>query len=417
MKICFVADLRSPTAQGWIDAISAAGHEVHVVSTRACRPDVLPGVVVHQLDRFPALGPPSAMTSTSSARSALATIRRGLMSPRLIDHSVAANALIGPVLAGRRASPLRGLLERLQPDLVHALRIPYEGIVAAGAVPAGVPLVVSVWGNDLTLHARQNPLVGAATRRTLRRADGLIADAQRDIRLAAEWGLAHHAPTRVLPGGGGIDLHRYTSGPVDETLRREWDIPGGARILVNPRGFRPRSVRHDVFFRAVATLDRPGVVFVCLGMAGHPAAERWVDELGIAELVRLVPGVPHDRMADVFRTAESTVSLSVHDGTPNSLLEAMACGCLPVAGGIESIREWVEDGVNGLLCDAANIDAVRAALRRAIDDGALRAAATGRNRDIVEKRAASGAVVRMAVTFYAEVVETAAARRRLGRTL
>ena len=34
----------------------------------------------------------------------------------------------------------------------------------------------------------------------------------------------------------------------------------------------------------------------------------------------------------------------MHDGTPNTLLEGMACGCLPVAGDLDSIREWLKPG-------------------------------------------------------------------------
>ena len=45
-----------------------------------------------------------------------------------------------------------------------------------------------------------------ATRRVLRRADGLIADAHRDIRLGSEWGFGTDKPALVVPGSGGIDL-------------------------------------------------------------------------------------------------------------------------------------------------------------------------------------------------------------------
>lgn len=44
-------------------------------------------------------------------------------------------------------------------------------------------------------------------------------------------------------------------------------------------------------------------------------------------------------MAYLFRLADVTVSLSEDDGTPNTLLEAVACGCFPIAGDIESVRE------------------------------------------------------------------------------
>ena len=49
-------------------------------------------------------------------------------------------------------------------------------------------------------------------------------------------------------------------------------------------------------------------------------------------------------MAAVFQGARVAVSPSTHDGTPNTLLEAMSCGSFPVAGDIESLREWIEPG-------------------------------------------------------------------------
>ena len=42
-----------------------------------------------------------------------------------------------------------------------------------------------------------------------------------------------------------------------------------------------------------------------------------------------------------------TVSPSTHDGTPNTLLEGMACGSFPIVGDLESLREWIEPGLTG----------------------------------------------------------------------
>jgi hypothetical protein len=43
-------------------------------------------------------------------------------------------------------------LSELKPDLVYAMRLPYEGLFAAAAVNSA-PLLISIWGNDLTLFA------------------------------------------------------------------------------------------------------------------------------------------------------------------------------------------------------------------------------------------------------------------------
>ena len=75
---------------------------------------------------------------------------------------------LGPLTFPRVVRQLRALAEDIQPDIVHAMRYPYEGIIAALANPKA-PLIVSVWGNDFTLHATASPLIGYYTRRALKR--------------------------------------------------------------------------------------------------------------------------------------------------------------------------------------------------------------------------------------------------------
>lgn len=82
------------------------------------------------------------------------------------------------------------------------------------------------------------------------------------------------------------------------------------------------------------------------------------------------------------------VSPSVHDGTPNSLLETMACGCFPVVGNIEFMREWIQTGVNGLLADATDARSIADAIVLAIRQPALRADAAKINAALIAERAA-----------------------------
>jgi glycosyltransferase involved in cell wall biosynthesis len=90
-------------------------------------------------------------------------------------------------------------------------------------------------------------------------------------------------------------------------------------------------------------------------------------------------------MAEVFRRSAASVSPSEHDGTPNTLLEAMACGAIPICGDLESIHEWIEDGVNGILIDAGNPAELAEAMGRVLDDSAWRARAAEKNWDLVQK--------------------------------
>ena len=195
----------------------------------------------------------------------------------------------------------------------------------------------------------------------------------------------------VLPGAGGVQTDRFRP-PVKPVIEP---------VIINPRGLRT-YVRNDVFFQAVSQVRRqvPDVRVVCPSMAGSPQAEGLVRQYDLESIVELLPRVSRDEMVGLFRQSMVAVSPSEHDGTPNSLLEAMACGCFPVAGDIESIREWITPGVNGLLHPPDDADRLAEALLLALESPDLRAAALMRNQYIIAERADYATVMSQARGMY-----------------
>ncbi len=105
-------------------------------------------------------------------------------------------------------------------------------------------------------------------------------------------------------------------------------------------------------------------------------------------------------MADLFRRARVAVSPTTHDGTPNTLLEAMACGCFPVAGDLEPLREWITPGENGLLVDPTQPQSLAQAILAALDDPALCARARLANLALIAARADYSRSMASAGEFY-----------------
>lgn len=350
-------------------------------------------------------------TITPTGQQSLLT--RGMASFRigaLSNLSMAMRSWLGPLEVRRHVKVVRDLIDRVSPDIVHAMRIPFEGILAAKATRAEFPLLISVWGNDFTLFATRNPLIARQTRQAMHRADALHCDCRRDLNLArALWGFQERKPAIVLPGAGGVQTSVFHSREEsDSVLREQLSILDSAPVIFNPRGFR-KYVRNDVFFRAIplALEQQPEAVFVCSGMQANPVAQKWVRQESIEGNVRLLPVVPHDHMASLFRLAQIAVSPSLHDGTPNSLLEAMACGCFPVAGDIESVREWIVDEENGLLCDPTSPESLAQAILRALKDQGLRTRAKEINSRLVVERAEYNSVMQQAEEFYGQVIQRA----------
>jgi glycosyltransferase involved in cell wall biosynthesis len=381
MKILYVADGRSPIAQNWIRHFVERGDDVYLASTFACSLDF----AVKGLELTPV-----AFSSVKKV-----TQRPGTASARTVGLRTAIRQWFGPLTIRRSSQKLREYIERIQPDLIHAMRIPYEGMMAADAYN-GIPLIVSVWGNDFTLHAPSTRLMTHYTQWTMKVVDALHADCHRDIRLGREWGFGKGKPTLVAPGNGGIrsDVFYPPTNPVAEP------------IIINPRGIRP-YVRNDMFFKAIPLVltKHPNAKFVFALMAGEPQVEKWIGELGVKGSVELLPPMSHHQMADVFRRAQIVASPSIHDGTPNSLLEGIACGCFPAAGDLESIREWITPNKNGLLFDSNDPQSIANAVCSAIENKTLRTNAANLNREIIATRAEYGHNMQRAEEFYEKTLQ------------
>jgi glycosyltransferase involved in cell wall biosynthesis len=194
------------------------------------------------------------------------------------------------------------------------------------------------------------------------------------------------------------------------SIRRSMNIAEDAPVVFNPRGTRD-YVRNDMLLRAVPHLLRshPGLVVLAVGTSTNAPLRALAAQLGVAGHVRFMDPVPQHVMADIFRVADVSVSPSVHDGTPNSLIEAMACGSFPVAGDLPSIREWIEPGVNGLLVDVGSPASIAAGVAAALNDRALRSSARMHNLRLVNARASSIGVRQRIEAFYDAVVGRARA--------
>jgi len=117
-----------------------------------------------------------------------------------------------------------------------------------------------------------------------------------------------------------------------------------------------------------------------------------------------MPYLTQPQLWNLYHRAPVMVSISSHDGTPNSLLEAMAAGCFPIVGDIESLREWITPGINGLLVEPGKPQGLAEALLLALNTPTLRQQAAEINLQLVRQRADVFLVRSQIEVFYQRLV-------------
>ena len=247
---------------------------------------------------------------------------------------------------------------------------------------------MSVFGTDFICFAKRNPIIGHLIRKTLKRTKLLIADNSRDARLAHVWGLPADAVVQVMPVSGGIEFDIFKSDD-KAAAKHDLNLNPEKPVVICLRGFSGSSVYTDTLIKAVPQILKyiPGTTFVVHGRirsAGGARLRGLVKDIGVADNV-LFLDIPTTEVPRYLQASNVIVSPTSADGTPMSMLEGMACGCVPVMSNLDSIREWVIEGYNGFLFEYNNTASLISALKKALNCEV--AQIVGRNADLLKSRA------------------------------
>lgn len=296
----------------------------------------------------------------------------------------------GPGLAAHKV--LYALLRRLQPAVVHTYNLATIEYHLTAAL-AGVPVRIHAeHGRDLSdpygLDRRHN---------LLRRLVSPFVD--HFISVSGElhqWLLevigTSEAKTLII--NNGVDIDHYCPG------HRE-----GADFVIGTVG-RLQDVKHhagliDAFIalQALRPAERQRLRLVIVGDGPLRAqlAER-VRQANIGNAVTLT-GARSD-IADLLRGFSVFALSSLAEGTPVTLLEAMACGLPVVATAVGGIPALVQDGETGILVPPNDPGAMAAALARYIDDASLRAAHGAAGRHTIGAHYSMTAMVQAYASLY-----------------
>lgn len=122
----------------------------------------------------------------------------------------------------------------------------------------------------------------------------------------------------------------------------------------------------DVLLRAVhAAFPKKDVRLRIVGEGFlRPQLEALTAELGLTECVRFDGRMPREAVQQVLVEADAFVMVSKPEAFGLVYLEAMAKGCLTIGTRGQGIDGVIDNGRNGFLCEAKDVDALRTVLER-----------------------------------------------------
>jgi glycosyltransferase involved in cell wall biosynthesis len=188
------------------------------------------------------------------------------------------------------------------------------------------------------------------------------------------------APEHIAVVGEGVDLKTFRPDVSGQKFRAEFFIPDGAPLF-GIVGMMRGEKGHDIFLKAALEVLRthPHARFVLVGEGvGGRRIERECREKidtafggGNSDAPIKMTGYRND-IAEVMAALDVLVVPSLAEAQSLVVPQAFATGCAVIASNVGGLPELVRHEVNGLLVPPGQSEALAAAMRRMIDDPALR---------------------------------------------
>lgn len=286
------------------------------------------------------------------------------------------------------------------PDIVHIDEEPYNLATWQAlwhAKRAGAKTLFFSWQN---LNRRYPPPFSLGEWWTLRTVDYALVGTESAAEVWRQKG--YDGPMRVIPQFG-VDTHLFR--PTTKALTGRTRSLGYVGRLVPEKGV-------DLILKALAELLKDGVSNWRMDIVGggpeQASLEALSAELGLRDRVTFTGQMPSMRMPVFFRQLDVLLVPSLT--RPNwkeqfgrVLVEAMACGTVPIGSDSGAIPDVIGDG--GLITREGDATALTHALRRLLQDDDLRESLARKGRERALNHFTQEQIARQTVDVYEEMMQ------------
>ena len=246
-------------------------------------------------------------------------------------------------------------------DLMQAFYASLTGFPTVyAAKELNIPSIISIRGNDIirdVFHYERFPNLKWA----LENATQFTAVSQEGLQRARILSASPNKGRMIL---NSIRPEDYSAGTQELFLPRP--IIGSLAVFKNKKGIEVLLCAFSMLLQQYPTAH---LLLVGLVIAGEQNSfENLVTKYNLNDRITLTGRIPRQDALRYIRTMDIFAFTSLHDGCPNTVLEAMLAGVPIVATRAGAVPELIEDGKHGLLVYPGSATESYEAMVKMLDD-------------------------------------------------
>jgi glycosyltransferase involved in cell wall biosynthesis len=336
MRLCYISNPNSTHTRRWVNWFALHGHEVILLADIRLQSS-FPGVQVVDLSK--------------------------IIYTRIIRFPI-------------WTAWIRRFLHQWQPDILHAHRVNSAGWLAAAS--GFHPTVITPWGSDVFIQPQRSRISRLLAKYVLINADVVTANSKAMSRQVAQLGAKLEDIRNVQ---FGVEMSIFNMQDLYKQhinhYRKLLSLLEDGQLVFCPRAITP-IYNIDIILQAIPLVRQrfPKVVFAFITYNTNKdyklQLDKMVTDLNLEANVRwLMPIDQRNELAALYHLSDVVISVPSSDGTPVSVLEAMACGRPVVCTDLAPLREYIQNGENGWLVPVGQPIALAEYILRFLDNPAM----------------------------------------------
>jgi len=296
-----------------------------------------------------------------------------------------------------RSKLLAREIKTFQPDIIHIMETQHSGYLANKAlkkIQTSSKIILSIWGSDLFWFQRfkQHKIKISSV---LKMVDLLVMECNRDREIAL--GLGFDGAFAVnMPATGGLN-----TGLLRE---RALEQPTVTRKLIAVKGYSGFVGLGTDALRVIELVESEinefSVMVYSAGLRTLWQSRGLRKSMGEKLQVIRKHKLSNLEIEEMFLKSRVSLGLSLSDGLPATVKEAMCTGAIPIQTSTSCAGEWFTDGISGHLVNEVDIQGVADALITALRDDSFAHAASELNYQIAEQRFSEAKVREQSRSLY-----------------
>jgi glycosyltransferase involved in cell wall biosynthesis len=397
MKILFVCETSSIHSAKWINQLDNSIFDIYIFQA------IAPGNGINTLLKNGKIIYPGLIKNSQIIFSTFGI-------PNIILKILAKISFLKNFIQKKHNNVLYKMISEINPDIIHSLGlcVNFENLLLPvyyakiKSRNSGFPKwIYSSWGTDFSYYAKLSTKISSEVSMVVEHCDFLITECDRDTVLAKKYGFNGKFLGK-LPAFGGVNLNKIKELNSKKTSERRFIIIKG----------RDHQNGGDPIGRAMYIINS-------LKLISKYLADYQIKIIQASTIVRetsrelinkynlnleIIDNIEYEELFKIFANSRIFISLTIADGLPGFLAESFTFGAFPIYSNLESIKEWIQDGINGFLI-TEDCNMISTSILKAIQNDILVDKAAEVNLEILQSRLEYNLIRNRVRNIYHEIVK------------